>query len=130
MTERRRAQVLLFVFASTMGVGSQAQGDTGSATGVKGAETVSPAAPGPQRLGASGTAPFAGKEIHLFDPTGALAGSALTAPDGRFEIRVAPGAYSLRVATKGAFPRCPPASVAVREGILSTVEIRCDSGMR
>lgn len=69
-------------------------------------------------------------DIRLIDASGRLAGRAITAPDGRFEIHAPAGVYELRVVVNGPFPRCRAVPVSVREGTLATVDLTCDSGMR
>ncbi len=98
---------------------------------VDGAVLISPARPGPQRIGEPSSKPFAGAEVKLRTTGGVVVAQAITAEDGRFRFSAPPGAYEVVVDTKdAAFPRCPSQVVEVSQRRTADVEIRCDSGMR
>lgn len=48
-----------------------------------------------------------------------------TGPTGRYELSLAPGAYTLVVAVGGPSPRCPQLAVDVRAAGSGTVDIDC-----
>jgi hypothetical protein len=48
-----------------------------------------------------------------------------TGPTGRYELSLAPGAYTLVVAVGGPSPRCPQMAVDVRAAGAGTVDIDC-----
>ncbi len=98
---------------------------------VVGVVSISPARPGPQRIGEPSGKPFAGAEIELRTTGGVVVAQAITAEDGRFLLLAPPGAYEVVVDTKDAtFPRCPSQVVEASQRRTVNVEIRCDSGMR
>jgi hypothetical protein len=100
-------------------------------TGVSGTVHVSPAHPGPQRIGESGRAPKAGAAVQVRDADHRVVARAVTGADGRFSAPVPPGEYWLEVDVGGAaLPRCGTAHAIVQDGHVAEVEIECDSGMR
>jgi hypothetical protein len=100
-------------------------------TGVTGTVHVTPAHPGPQRIGESGRAPMAGAAVQVRDKDGRVAARVVTAADGRFSASVPAGEYWLEVDVGGAaLPRCGAAQAVVQDGHIADVELECDSGMR
>lgn len=102
-----------------------------AATGVSGRVTISPAHPGPQRIGESGSAPMQGASILVLDAQRSVVAHATTDADGRFYVTVAPGEYSVEVDVgKARLPRCGTVQTSVKDGEIAKVELECDSGMR
>lgn len=108
-----------------------ASANASAATGVSGRVTISPAHPGPQRVGESGSAPMQGASILILDAQRHIAARALSDADGHFSAIVAPGEYSVEVDVGTArLPRCGTVQASVRDGEFAKVELECDSGMR
>jgi hypothetical protein len=61
---------------------------------------------------------------------GRTAASAQTDDMGRYALGLTPGAYTLRIGTDGAFPRCPDKVINVTPGPPQAVDIDCDTGIR
>lgn len=100
-------------------------------TGISGSVHISPAHPGPQRIGDSGQKPMAGAKVQVLDANQRVVAQAVTDADGKFSIALAPGEYSVEVDTGGAvLPRCGTSEAKVQEGHVAQVELDCDSGMR
>jgi hypothetical protein len=101
------------------------------ATGISGIVHVSPAHPGPQRIGESGQKPMAGAKVQMLDANQHVVAHAVTDAEGKFSVALAPGDYSVEVDTGGAMlPRCGTADAKVQQGQVVQVELSCDSGMR
>ena len=100
-------------------------------TGISGTVHVSPAHPGPQRIGESGQKPMAGAKLRVLDANQRVVAHAVTDADGKFSVALAAGEYSVEVDTGGAaLPRCGSADAKVQDGQIVQVELSCDSGMR
>ena len=100
-------------------------------TGIRGAVHISPAHPGPQRIGDPGQKPMAGAKVQVLDANQRVVARAVTDADGKFSIALAPGQYSVEVETDGAvLPRCGTSEAKVQDGQVVQVELDCDSGMR
>jgi len=104
--------------------------EAGSATGVSGSVHISPAHPGPQRVGESAQAPMVGARVQVRNARGDVVAATVTDAAGHFMIAVPAGAYSLGVDVEAVLPRCATADVVVRDGELAHVDLDCDSGMR
>lgn len=103
----------------------------GSVTGVSGVVRVSPAHPGPQRIGESAQRPLAGAAIRVRNADGKIVAHAVADESGHFTISVAAGQYSVEVDVGNAvLPRCGSVDVVVHDGQLAQADIDCDSGMR
>jgi FlaG/FlaF family flagellin (archaellin) len=101
------------------------------ATGVSGTVHVTPAHPGPQRVGESGRKPMAGITVQVRDKDSRVAARVVTDADGRFSASVPAGEYWLEVDVgAAALPRCGAAQAVVQDGQVADVELECDSGMR
>lgn len=102
-----------------------------AATGVSGSVTISPAHPGPQRIGEAGRAPMKDASIRVLDAHRRVVAHAVTGADGRFLVTVPPGDYSVEVDVGTAvLPRCRPVQASVESGHVAEVQVECDSGMR
>ena len=99
-------------------------------SGITGIINLSPSCPGGVRPDRECVIPFANALIQLNKPNGQLVATATSAADGKFEIKVAPGDYELRIVIEGMYPRCESPAVKVKKGVPVEVNISCDSGMR
>jgi len=114
-----------------IGIFLLASANASAATGVSGRVMISPAHPGPQRIGESGSAPMQGASIRVFDARRRVVAHATTDADGHFSVIVAPGEYAVEVDVGAAvLPRCGTAQASVKDGQVADVELDCDSGMR
>lgn len=91
---------------------------------------LSPTCPGPQHPGQRCEGALAGAVVRLADQQGRVVAQSITSADGSFVLHVAPGQYTLELATEGAYPRCTPQHVKLARGQHRTVSLDCDSGMR
>jgi hypothetical protein len=108
-----------------------AQASATVTTGVSGVVHMSPAHPGPQRVGESGRAPMAGAAVQVLDAHDYVVARVTTGADGRFSAAVPAGEYLVEVDVGAAvLPRCGSADAVVRDGKITEIEIECDSGMR
>lgn len=100
-------------------------------TGITGTVRLSPARPGVQREGETGTTPLPGARVRLRDASGTVIAVATTDADGQFQILAHEGRYEVRADVQGAaFPRCKAVAAEVLGGQMANVDINCDSGMR
>jgi hypothetical protein len=102
----------------------------GGETGIEGVITVSPAQPGPARVGAPGSTPLPNTAFVVENEKGEVA-SFTTDNQGRFRALVAPGHYT--VAFKGkrmGIGHFGPFEVDVVQGKITKVQWNCDSGIR
>jgi hypothetical protein len=107
-------------------------GDTPSdrETGIEGVITVSPAQPGPSRVGAPESKPLANTAFIVESEKGEVA-SFTTDDQGHFRALVPPGHY--KVAFKGkriGIGHFGPFDVDVGQGKVTKVQWNCDSGIR
>ena len=101
------------------------------ATGLEGNVRISPAHPGPQRIGESAHAPMAGAAVQVRNAAGKIVARAVADDAGHFTIAVPAGEYSVEVDVgNAALPRCGTVDVVVQEGQLAQAVLDCDSGMR
>lgn len=99
-------------------------------SGVEGVITVSPAQPGPTRLGAAESIPLPNATFGVENEKGEVA-SFTTDDQGRFRTLVPPGHY--KIALKGkrsSIGHFGPFDVDVVAGKITKVQWQCDSGMR
>ena len=113
---------------ATCALGEPSPGDRKS--GVEGAITISPAQPGPTRLGAPDSAPLRNTTFAVENEKGEVA-SFTTDDQGHFRTLLPPGHY--KIAFKGkktSIGHLGPFEVDVVEGKITNVQWQCDSGMR
>ena len=100
-------------------------------TGITGLVLVTPIRPGPIRAGSETptAAPLPNAKFSVTsDET--LVTTFMTDADGRFQISLKPGHYSVSLA-ENRFPKpCGPFKINVEAGKMTDVEWRCDSGMQ
>jgi hypothetical protein len=101
-----------------------------NATGVEGVISVSPIHGGPARPGIPNSRPLANTAFVVENEKGTVA-SFQTDEQGRFRISLAAGHYTISLKDrKGGIGRYGPFPVDVVAGKTTTVEWRCDTGMR
>jgi hypothetical protein len=107
-----------------------AESEAGRGTGIEGVVTVSPVRPGPTKKGSEvSNAPLPNAIFTVANEKGTVT-SFTTDGEGRFRISLKPGHYAVSL-SENRFPRpCGPFEVDVESGKMTTVEWRCDSGMR
>jgi hypothetical protein len=50
--------------------------------------------------------------------------------NGRFDLDIPPGGYTLEASAGSTYPRCPPVDATVRPGARTLADIMCDTGIR
>jgi len=128
MIPLRRFPLLLVIFMLPLFLASAQNPSATAGTGIEGVITISPAHPGPTKENEPNSAPVANVAFAVESDKG-VATSFTTDEQGRFRVSLAPGHYTVRV-KEGRIRRCGPFSVDVGSGKMTTVEWRCDSGMR
>ena len=127
----RRKVPLFLALLLTYGSVSSGQIEPDRGTGIEGVITVSPTRPGPIRAGSDipNAAPLPNAVFTVGNEKGVVR-SFTTDREGRFRVSLKPGHYVVTLA-EHRFPRpCGPFEVDVESGKMTTVEWRCDSGMR
>jgi Prealbumin-like fold domain len=115
--------IMLFFVCSSMA-------QTDSPAGVEGVITMSPARPGPTRLGVPDSAPLANVTFVVRNDSDVVA-TFTTDAEGMFRVPLVPGHYSVtRKDGRSGIGRYGPFEVDVTAGRMTKVEWRCDSGMR
>ena len=107
-----------------------AQTEPRSTSGIQGVITISPAYPGPTRVGVPNSKPLSNTSFTVQSAAGALT-TFTTDAEGRFRVPLPPGHYT--VSLKDGQPhvgRFGPFEVDVTGGKITTVAWQCDSGMR
>lgn len=102
-------------------------------SGIEGQVVVSPARPGPQREGDSGSAPYQTTLVVLSAGNGHEVARVETGSDGRFRVSLPPGEYRIGPAQeqqRRKFPRGGEQTVRVPPGRFIRVTLEFDSGMR
>jgi hypothetical protein len=69
-------------------------------------------------------------QVDATDAAGRTVASAQSGSDGHYRMTLAPGTYTLKVPGTSPFPRCPTAAATVTPGMVTTVDISCDTGIR
>ena len=101
-----------------------------SETGLEGTIRISPAHPGPIKVGEPSSGPFANATFIVSNQNGKVV-SLTTDDQGRFRISLTPGHYTVAVENnEQRIRRCGPFDVDVAPGQITKVEWGCDSGMR
>ena len=98
-------------------------------TGVEGTITISPSHPGPTRENEPNAAPLPNLSFTVENEGGVIASFA-TDEQGRFRVSLKPGHYKVSVKGENRIRRCGPFEVDVAASGMTTVQWRCDSGMR
>jgi hypothetical protein len=113
---------------SSLGLAGTASSEAGS--GIEGVILVSPWMPGPAREGMPESKPLANMTWTVQNERGEVA-SFTTDGEGRFRVSLPPGHYTVtrqkRASGVGHFG---PFDVEVAPGKMTTVEWKCDSGIR
>jgi hypothetical protein len=100
-----------------------------SGTGVVGRVTAGPTCPVEPPEGCPPN-PVRDTAVQAIDGSGNVAGSDTTDANGNFAIALAPGGYTLHVATTSMFPSCPDDHITVTNGGPQHHDIGCDTGIR
>ena len=110
---------------------ARGQSNADGATGIKGVIMVSPIRPGPVTKGSEfpTAAPLPNATFRVTSDENVVT-KFTTDTDGRFQITLKPGHYVF-VLAENRFPKgCGPFEVTVETAKMTTVNWRCDSGMR
>jgi Carboxypeptidase regulatory-like domain len=101
-----------------------------SGTGVEGVITVAPIHPGPVREGVPSSGPLTNAAFTVQNETSTVT-SFTTDAEGRFRVSLPPGHYTVsRKDSQLGIGHFGPFEVDVAVGKMTSVEWRCDSGMR
>jgi hypothetical protein len=122
--------IILALFIMTA-LFSSAEAESQSPTGIEGMITVSPIRPGPIRAGADAPnrGPFANSTFVVQSEKATIT-SFTTDDQGRFRVSLIPGHYTISSKQDTGPGHCGPFDVDVVPGKVTSVEWRCDSGMR
>ena len=107
-------------------------GQTPSAgeSGIEGVITISPANPGPTRIGAAASMPLA-KSTFAVETNDNEVTSFTTDEQGRFRVSLPPGHYKISLkGRKSSIGRFGPFEADVAPGKMTSVQWECDSGIR
>jgi hypothetical protein len=117
----------LFSFFAT----AEAASDGGSSgSGIEGVISISPAMPGPARAGVPESQPLANMTWVVHNEKG-IVSSFTTNAEGRFHISLPPGHYTVsREQRVGQIGHFGPFDVDVAPGKMTSVDWKCDSGIR
>jgi hypothetical protein len=123
-------RIILALLVMTAVVSSM-RAQSPSPTGIEGVITVSPIRPGPIRIGEErpNRGPFA-NTIFVVQSEKTTITSFTTDDQGRFRVSLVPGHYTVSPKQQGGPGHCGPFDVDVVPGKMTSVEWRCDSGMR
>jgi hypothetical protein len=124
-----RGNFALFLALLLMNVTLSSGESEGS--GIEGVVMFSPIRPGPIKKGSEvpNAAPLPNVVFSVANEKGVVT-SFTTSGEGRFRLSLSPGHYVVSPA-ENLFPRpCGPFDIDVEAGKMTTVEWRCDSGMR
>ena len=126
-----RFRNLLTVFGLIVMAVCASTGQTPSAgeSGIEGVITISPANPGPTRVGAAAT-PLANATFAVEKNNGEVT-SFITDERGRFRVSLPPGRYKISLkGRKSSIGRFGPFETDVAVGKMTNVQWECDSGIR
>jgi hypothetical protein len=100
-------------------------------SGIEGVISVSPWHPGPVRADEPASKPLANATFVVQTDASAVASEFTTDGDGRFRVSLAPGHYKISLkGKKGGVGKYGPFEVNVAAEKMTSVQWRCDSGMR
>jgi hypothetical protein len=118
-------------FAQTPGTNKPGTTSSGNGSGIEGTITMSPAHPGPLRIGEESSKPLPGtKFVVQKEGEAAPAASFTTDESGKFHVNLPPGKYTVVREGGRSIGRYGPWEVEVTEGKMTSVTWNCDSGMR
>ena len=107
-------------------------GQTPSAgeSGIEGVITISPANPGPTRIGAAASMPLT-KFTFAVEKNNNEVASFITDEQGRFRVRLPAGHYKISLkGRKSSIGHIGPFEADVEQGKMTNVQWECDSGIR
>jgi hypothetical protein len=109
---------------------STAQTPSAGESGIEGVITITPANPGPTRIGAAASAPLAHATFSV-EKNNAEVTSLITDELGRFRVALPPGHYTISLkGKKSGIGHFGPFEADVARGKMTKVEWECDSGIR
>ena len=115
---------------SLFGAAEPAPDGGSSRSGIEGVISISPAMPGPARPGIPESQPLANMSWVVHNEKGIVT-SFTTNAEGRFQVSLPPGHYTVsREQTAGSIGHFGPFNVDVAPGKMTSVEWKCDSGIR
>ena len=101
-----------------------------SKSGIQGQAWISPACPGPVKLGREcPDLPYQGN-LWILGEDGSVIAEITTNSDGSFEATLPPGTYTITQPKGTALPALPPQEVTVSPGQFTQIELILDSGLR
>jgi hypothetical protein len=116
----------LIVMAVSASVG---QTPSAGESGIEGIITISPANPGPTRVGAAAM-PLANTTFAVEKNNGEVT-SFITDGEGRFRVALPPGHYKISLkGRKSSIGRFGPFETDIAPGKMTNVQWECDSGIR
>src|SRR6476620_949736 len=99
-------------------------------SGIEGVITISPANPGPTRVGAAASMPLANAAFAVEKNNGEMS-SFITDGQGRFRVSLPSGHYKVSLkGKKSSIGRFGPFEADVTPGKMTNVQWECDSGIR
>jgi hypothetical protein len=109
----------------------QGQTQSDSETGIEGVITINPWHPGPIKADEAVAKPLANSAWVVKNDKGEEATEFTTDAQGRFQISLPPGRYSISLkGKKGGIGKFGPFDVEVVAGKMTKVQWQCDTGMR
>ena len=98
-------------------------------TGLEGTISISPIRPGPTREDQPDAAPLQSVTFAVVNENGVIA-HFTTDDSGKFKVSLKPGHYTVSIEADTRIRHCGPFEVEIATSGVTTVQWRCDSGMR
>jgi hypothetical protein len=98
-------------------------------TGIRGLVTIGPACPVEREDSPCPDRPYEAV-LQVLNPEGELVVQVRSGAEGRFEVELAPGSYTLHPVTGPTPPTAADQPVEVRQGEVTEVLVQFDSGIR
>jgi hypothetical protein len=127
-----KSRNLLIAFGLTVMAVYVSTGQTAPAgeSGIEGVITISPANPGPTRIGAGASVPLARSTFAVEKNNGEVT-SFITDDQGHFRVSLPPGHYKISLkGRKSGIGHFGPFETDVAPGKMTNVQWECDSGIR
>jgi hypothetical protein len=128
---RTFAFALLILVALGVACGGATTGQPpGGTSGIQGTVLLGPLCP-VQRVGSPCPDEPIAADISVTDPSGKLAATGRSGPDGGYRISLSPGTYVVTAKRSGSnFQAAKPVTVRVAAGAFTPLDIEVDSGIR